>query len=391
MKLPTRFSSSVAPVVILWACLWIFSTVGSLAGMPGAGRTPAATPIPNVSLPSPTEDESAQVYDFITILPPTGNFNDFGWRDNDTVYFSTMAGKLINFYTYSQTKATIQSDATREAAFSQQDFLRLNEGYRFPATDFIISPSGERIVFLRIPDSYIKPTDDPQWVLQPLPDQNYWVASEHGNQMHMVPSSFYPYSLLPSAHWYQSEEVVLGEELPIEGPTGFFLLHTITSQIISDGDFSTSKDNFISDPVYTPELDSLAYVDSRGTLWVERQAVPFDWNARAQNTSAKIISYPQDRIASPEWSADGKWVYYWRGVSTIQITDPIEMTLERYNPDTHQTETILSKTILNRLLCPQGSNIFYPLMTGIDWRLAENGRALALLDTQGGKIFLLAW
>jgi hypothetical protein len=391
MNKPFRFASVIARAILPWICVGFFSAFGCTAVIPSNLRTAATDTIPSSVSTLVSENAPANLEHPVTILPPTGLIYDFGWRDNNTVYFSTKEVKGVHFYTYSRSRGTIQSDALRETAFSHSDFLRLDDGHPYPASDFIISPNGERVVFLRIPDSYVKPTDDPQRILQPLPDQNFWVANDHGNQMHMVPSSFYPYSLLPSAHWYQSEEVVLGEELPIEGPTGFFLLNTITSRIISDVDFSTSKENSISNPVYTPELDSLAYVDSRGTLWVERRVAPFDWNARAQNISTKIISYPQDRIASPEWSADGKWVYYWRRVATIQITDPIELTLDRYNPDTQQTETILSKTILNRLLSPQESNIFYPPTTGIDWRLAENGRALALLDTQDGKIFLLAW
>jgi hypothetical protein len=344
---------------------------------------------PSAPALSATEDIKNKSLHIKYIQAPIGNIHDFGWRDDDTLYFSMDEKNSVRFFSYSLNTGLIQSDRIRESAFTQEDLLRLSEKHPYPPADFIISPSAERVVFLRTPDAYVTPTKNPRYLLQPPPDETIWLASNHGSLTRSMPTDFYPSSLMPMAHWYQSEEILVGGINPIYGFSSFFLLHFTKGLIFPFRDLITQGgSSALQYPVYNPQMDAIANADLAGLLWIYHPTPRADWAHPAVGPLFKVIAYPQEKISPPEWSADGRWLYYWRTKILPEPNGENQSSLERFNLETQQSEIMIPKEVIHQLFSGPGTGIPDSSFFGVDWRLSGNGHALAF-ETGLGEIVII--
>jgi hypothetical protein len=246
----------------------------------------------------------------------------------------------------------------------------LTEQGRFKLYGTTISPGGTWVLYARsevsAPDAHA------------LRRVEFWLATQKGQvrrQLAVRPGGCM--ELNPLSIWNADETRVFFSCQLYEGlPTGYFVVNTtdLTGQVLTG----------VLQADMSQDGRQLAYVDTGFNLWL----VPVDSLA----THFSGTPAPEAEIAlagaqaSPQWSADGQWVYFWNNSRVDSETYPV--SLKRLNPTTRQAEVVLDG---ETLAAAMGASVYTRIFTNAlppVWRLSPNGQHALLL---AGGLWWLDW
>lgn len=250
--------------------------------------------------------------------------------------------------------------------------------------ELVVSPSGDHILYERLPEGYIEPdptTPSPD----PFPPFELWVARGDGSEQTRVASRFASRCgmLADRATWLREETMIVGACEPYLGLPAFFLADLPAGEfdVLIFTDPASGQQVQPGQAAVSGDGNWLAFVDiPRTNLWL----LPLEGlRAAMAGPLDPANRLPVDGvILSPAWGPNSEWIYYWHSPPFGPDTDACDVTLRRVNL-AGETNEVLSRASLVSSL---GLNEYASLTrcgSEPDWRISPDGMQLLLriLDT----------
>lgn len=339
--------------------------------------------------PSPTPSGTTEVAQGVVLA----QVDRFGWTEDGRVFYSVRAEDGPQWSVHDPLTGVTEPWPSPDP--SPEVMGRLSEGGATQVLQAIVSPSGARILYTRLPDGYVRPTSDP-----PIPDYyppaELWLAAGDGNGRTKLEEDFAGQcgDLKPEAAWLGGESLVIGECSPYLGlPSSF-----VADLVLEDAD-----PLFFYQPDGVEQMLPGQIAISHDGQWLVMVDIPRTdlWRIPVADLFQRVGSAlaANERLAaegvmlSPQWSPDDRWLYFWHTAAFGPDTDACDVSLMRLEHETGQLEEVVSKPQLIASMGYARYLSFTVCGREPDWRLSPDGtlalvRVLDTIDTDPGLLLL---
>lgn len=349
---------------------------------PSPPRAPSHTPTAS-SLPSPEPAVSAPVVAHIS-----DSVVNFVW-DQDTyqIYYQQYQGESQpdEWYAYD-----LHTGATRPSSYvlpgiSATTFNRLTWHGGIGVFNISPSPSGEKVLYERLPDGFVMPTPSGS----PMEPTEFmflelWLGEDHGITSRKIEhdDELGHCELADKSEWRLDETLILGSCKPrfSDGtPVWYFLVNTVNNTFDRLG----VSGGWAFQATLSPNGEWLAIVDEQQRLWLFPVEL-FNQSSVVSAGEEHRVDLPDPRIVALAWSPDNQWVYI------LHYTNHA-LELARVHADTGQMETVLTEFDLQHLFSAED----YELWDSRDTFLAElyvspDGKYILAGFSGGSSLWLLS-
>jgi len=325
--------------------------------------------------PTPTPALSTNAYGGTALQVVAAKVEGFGWTGEGEVFYSVEAGSGLRWYLFDPETGATRETLPLRPEVPAEVYDLLTEGGTVEVITTIVSPSGQRILYERRPEGYVRPSFE-----TPIPDyyppSELWFTEDAGRSRTMIEANFAYRCGIPDpmATWLRNETLVVGYCSPLMGLGTYFIVH-LESMSFDDLVFfePTGVEQILPlQSEVSHDERSLAFTDMALHLWV----MPME-NLRArlwQPLDPGYLVPLEDIVLSPQWSPDDRRIYYWRTPPYGPDADFYDQVLMRVDPETGSTEEVLSR---QRVLAQMGSDAYWTLGFSFgyrpDWRLSPDG------------------
>lgn len=329
-------------------------------------------------------------------LITTSEVSEFGWIDEEHVYYSVQNGNEFEWRRFDLLARTDEAIGSihPEASPGVRTLTNSNLGAGILAE--VVAPSRERVIYARLPEGYENPSFE-----TPIPDYfppaELWLADATTGTNALLSSEFASRcgELNSDGHWLDNETIYFGSCAPFMGPPEIYFVADIAENRTDYLSYiSDSAGNYPFGMVLAHHEQSIAFTDGGDSMWIIQS------NEIAQTLASPIDPNTQivfsGAIRSPRWSSDDTWIYYW--YSNLYSPDRADypLTLHRINTATRETEQVISEEAMLAML-GKDTYAFFSLIYFLDvhWELSpDDHRALLKISSgynQPAEFLLISW
>jgi hypothetical protein len=370
MEKRAHFKSSPyrMPILLFLLCIFLVGCV------PDTGETPAA--VGSVIPPTAVFEDQVQRPGWVE-----GDIQRFGWTDKNDLWYAVQDNDHLQWYLIDP--KTTEAEPWEGPGPEETILDRIRSADGVEILQAVISPSGEKIVYQRLPEGYQPPSFETP-IPDYAPDWELWLTQDNGATTTRIDKLCG--ELDPELIWLEAETKIFGSCHPAMGIPTIHFLTDLETRITHQLTFKDSLSGELSYPAearISPDGQELIFSDVTGQfLYLTPFEALVDLNTQSLGFEYRVPV--TNIIHSPRWSAKDQGILYWRSPRYGPDSDSYDQELMRIDPNGGLEEVILGREgLIDQIGWVNYQTLSNRFGVMPDWELSPNGKyaALRIIDS----------